>query len=352
MHTMLMLLAVVLGAVVQHAPPPPPESAPGTPSGTIAPALPVPAAPVPAAPVAPGPIPAPTPAPVPQATGTGQTVAIVPFDATLPRYIFGVQSDDGECGSVERNGADLARRATIELLEAVVATQRFTVLDRDMVDRVLKEQNFLRTQGVESSELARLGRLLGADRIIVSSLELAGTSCRRIEVRASGYLAFEFNGGIEIAYRVLNVATGEIEAMGRLTRTWDSKQTPELRPVLASPDGAATFFIRQAVMEQTRAVLDAIDPIKVAAVQDGMIILNQGRGRPMMPGATLRVMIKGTPIRDPNTGRVLTDEAGEAAIIQVVAVEEKISRARVLAGDATKIAIGASCRTLDVPAPN
>lgn len=293
-----------------------------------------------------------TAAPVsPAAPGVPASIAILPFDAALPRYMFGTGpgSADGDCGSVERNGADLARRCTSELLERMVDLKRFRVIDRETVDRVLKEQEFVRRQGVDPRELARLGRLLGADRLVVSSLELAGTSCRRIEVRASGYLTFEFNGGIEVAYRVLDVATGELQTMGRLTRTWDSKQDPDLKGVLANPDGAATFFIQQAMAAEMHAVLDAIDPIKVAAIQDGAVILNQGRGRLTSTGGTFRVMIKGDAIRDPDTGAILSDEAGEAAIIQVVAVEEKISRARIVAGDASKIVVGAACKTLDVP---
>lgn len=288
---------------------------------------------------------------VPAGIGTRPSIAILPVEAALPRYVFGIgpTSPDGDCGSVERPGADLARRATQELIESMVATQRFRVVDRDTIERVLQEQNFHRTQGVAPTELARLGRLLGADRLVITSLDLAGTSCRRVEVRASGYLAFEFGGGIEMVYRVVDVATGEISTMGRLTRTWDSRQNPELRAVLASPEGASNFFIRQAISAETFAVLDAIDPVKVAAIQDGVVILNQGRGRPMVTGLTLRVMLKGDPVIDPDTGAVLGDEGGEAALIQVVSVEEKLSRARIVVGDASRIAIGARCRTIDVP---
>lgn len=277
---------------------------------------------------------------------------MMPIDAVLPQYAFGTGPSGGgepDCGRITKPGVDLAKRLTLELIEAMVATRRFRVIDRDTIDRVLNEQNFHRVQGMDPKELARLGKLLGADRLVISSLDLAGTECRRVEVRASGYLAFEFGGGIEVAYRVVNVATGEIETLGRITRTFDSRQNPELRDVLASPEAAIVFFSRQAAAAETGAVLDAIDPVKVAAVQDGMVVLNQGRGRPMVSGMTLRVMIRGEPIRDPDTGAILSEEAGEAAIVRVVDVDERLSRARVVAGDPSKIAVGARCRTIDVP---
>ncbi|MBX3355236.1 MAG: hypothetical protein KF724_06020 [Phycisphaeraceae bacterium] len=333
-----------------------PPSPPPPPNFDEAPA-PVGAAPsTPAAPSAPSATPSDSSAPLPGQAPSPQsgqlpTIAILPVEASLPRYIFGTgpSGREAECGSEERQGVTLARRTTQDLLEAFVATQRFRVLERERIDRVMQEQNFQRTAGVDPRELTRLGRLLGADRVVATSLDLAGTACRKVEVRASGFVAFEFGGGIEVAYRVLDVATGEIVSMGRVTRTWDSRQSPELRSVLASPDGAIEFFSRQAAMAQTYAILDAIDPIKVAAVQDGVVILNQGRGRPMTPGTTLRVMIKGEPIRDPDTGAVLGEDGGEAALVQVFAVEERLSRARVVVGDATRIAVGARCRTIEVP---
>jgi len=325
--------------------PPPPPAPSAAPSPSDPAAAPVRASPLPQAPAVPA-----------MPSGDAPTIAILPFEPALPRYVFGLgpSSRDGDCATVERPGADLARRCTQEFIEAMVATRRFRVVDRDTIDRVLQEQNFHRVQGMEPRELARLGKLLGADRVIVTSLDLAGTSCRRIEVRASGFVTFEYSGGIELAYRVVQVASGEIEAIGRLTRTFDSKANPELRGVLSSPDGAATFFARQAAMAETFAVLDGIDPIKVAAIQDGgVVVLNQGRGRPMIPGTTMRVMIRGEPIRDPDTGAILSDEAGEAALIRVTDVDERISRAKIVVGDATKIAIGARCRTIDVPSvPN
>lgn len=329
------LFATWLGASVAGAPPsaPPPSPGPVAPPAAIPPATPV-------------------AAPAGSESGALRTLAVMPFEAALSSYVFGVapSAPGDDCGTVTRSGGDVARRCTHELLESIVATRRLRVVDRETVDRVLQEQNFHRLHGVDPKELARLGRLLGADRIVVGRVELAGTSCRRVEVRASGYVTFEFGGGIETTYRVLDVATGEVEAIGRLTRTWDSKTSPELRAVLSSPDAAMGFFARAAAQAQTMAVLDAIDPVKVAALQDGVVILNQGRGRPMLaPGTTLRVMARTEPIRDPDTGAILSEEGAEVAVIQVVETQERISRARVLSGDASRIGVGAVCRMMTVP---
>ncbi|MBM4113126.1 MAG: hypothetical protein FJ253_07095 [Phycisphaerae bacterium] len=345
-----MLAVALLGGVAASALPPLPSSPPAPPPSTPVPPSSTPTAPTPTVPPAPTPT-VPTPnAPAP--TGERRTIAIIPFEATLPSYIFGTgpSTPDGDCGQMSRPGADVAKRCTQELVEAIVAVQRFRVIDRDTVDRVLAEQGFLRSQGVAPSELVRLGKLLGADRLIVGSVDLAGTQCRRVEVRASGYLRFEFGGGIEVSYRVLDVTTGEIAAVGRLTRTWDTRPNPELRGVLSSPEAALAFFAEQMAQAETMAVLDAIDPVKIAAVETGAIVLNQGRGRGLEPGMALRVFRKIEPIRDPDTGAVLTEQGPEVAVIEVIEVLDRVSRARIISGSASGIVVGAACRPIELPA--
>jgi len=327
---------------------------PPTPAPSPAPTPSPSPAPLPDLPPLPTVVPAvPLPAPTPALHGEPRSIAVMPFDARLPSYIFGTPPASGEsdCGTVSRPGADVSRRCTQELIEAIVDTQRFRVVDRDTLDRVLQEQNFQRTQGMDPKELARLGRLVGADRLVVTAVELAGTSCRRVEVRASGYLAFEFGGGIEVTYRVVDVATAEILAIGRVTNTWDSRPFPELRSTLSNPESALGFFARQSARAQISEVLEAIDPIRVAALQNDLVVLNQGRGRPMSLGMTLRVLGKVDPVRDPATGAVLSEEGPEVAIIQVIEAQERVSRARVLSGEITKVQVGGICRVVGVPAP-
>ncbi len=343
------------GAPPARVPPPLPEGPPSLPPSvppapvTPAPVTPAPVTPAPATPAG-GAAPA-VPADGPPSAGALRTIAVVPFDAALGSYVFGTPpaQPSGDCGTVSRPGAEVAKRCTQELVESMVATRRFRVVDRDTVDRILQEQGFHRTQGMDPKELSRLGRLLGADRLVVGTIELAGTSCRRVEVRASGYLRFEFSGGIELTYRVLDVATGEIAAIGRLTRTWDTRPMPDLRGVLSNPESALAFFARQAAQAETFAVLDAIDPVRVAALDEGAVVLNQGRGRPMSPGMTLRVLRTVPPIRDPATGAVLSEEGAEIAVIQVFEVGDRVSRARVVSGNAAAIPVGATCRWIEVP---
>ena len=285
--------------------------------------------------------------------GSLPTLAILPFDPALPRYNFATPPAirDGECGSVERVGADLVKRFQQDAVTALLATRRFRILDRENVGKVLAEQSLVRGNSTDPAELARLGRLMGADWLLVGTLELIGTDCRRLEVRASGYVTHDYSGGMAFTWRLVNAQTSELRGTSRLSRSFDSRQSPELKGVLSNPDGAIGFFYQQAAPALVGAVLDVVDPVKVAAVQNGEVILNQGRGRPMSPGMRLRVMGVGEAITDPDSGAVLSRSTSEVAIIEVVTVEERISRARVLGGDAAKVVRGAACELVEVPPP-
>jgi len=109
-----------------------------------------------------------------------------------------------QAASIQINIAvsDLERRGGIDSSEALIISDRlrekllntgkFRVMERGMMDQILKEQSFQQTGACNASECqVQMGRLLGVDRLIVGSVGKIGAM-------------------YTIGVRMLDVSTGEI----------------------------------------------------------------------------------------------------------------------------------------------
>lgn len=103
--------------------------------------------------------------------------------------------------------------ATAETLRsALIQLQRITVIEREQIEQVLREQQFNRSGLVEGNSAVELGRLLGANAIVVGSVTRFGET----------YL---------INARALDATTGEALAASQVTTTREDEIPAQLQQV-------------------------------------------------------------------------------------------------------------------------
>jgi simple sugar transport system substrate-binding protein len=109
---------------------------------------------------------------------------------------------------------------TESIMEEVVATRAYIVLDRAYIEQVLKEQEFDLTTMVNDTEVAKAGQFVGADYVVTGKVQLLGDAyflvAKMIEVRTGIIVAqaSEQGEGKLVALLGMSHAIGKKLVMG------------------------------------------------------------------------------------------------------------------------------------------
>ena len=87
--------------------------------------------------------------------------------------IFGTNQDVG------KGIADL-------LVEKLVKSGQFRVIERKAIDKIMAEQNFSNSDRADSTTAAKIGKLIGADAIIMGSITQFGRDDKKTNVGGIG----------------------------------------------------------------------------------------------------------------------------------------------------------------------
>lgn len=271
---------------------------------------------------------------------TRKTLAVVPFRTASASFGFDAQ---------EVAASEIARRLADRTVQGLVRANVVTVLDRDFVEASAKERSFVETYGRTPEELARFGRMLGADYLLVGSIESAGLVVNTRTVEASGYTMSTAFAGMDTSARLLDVATGAIVWADAV-----NAYLPNSELARGFGDGGPNVtavvdrLVDQVSGELTERVVETIAPIKVAHFEVDTVWLNRGTGR-LAPGQRLTIRGGGQEIRDPDTGESLGQAERTVAVVEVVVTDARKSQCRLIEGNLGDLRIGQLARPMARP---
>ena len=269
-------------------------------------------------------------------------IAVLNFDyATVHdgvSAIFGTNYDVG------KGVADL-------LVEKLVGSGVYSVIERKALDKILAEQNFSNSDRADASTAAKIGRILGVDAILLGSItqfgrddkvtNFGGSAVSRVSPFGLGGLAKkEAKAVVSLSARLVNVNTGEIVAV----TTGKGESTRKGTSLLGAGGSSAGAYgmdsknfgatlIGEATMQAVSSVASDIDkqagafPVTVVKV-DGLVadvsgatlILNVGTKAGVKVGDKLAVKRVTRAVKDPATGKVIreiSEVVGEATVTEV-----------------------------------
>ncbi|MDR2234342.1 MAG: hypothetical protein LBE56_14615 [Tannerella sp.] len=97
-------------------------------------------------------------------------------------------------GTIDKTLLEIVRE---EISSAVVNTKGYTVLERQLINKVMEESEFQASGLVSDAQVSDIGRLMGADYVFVSTVSILGNnyyiSCKMIEV-ATARIDKQFTG--------------------------------------------------------------------------------------------------------------------------------------------------------------
>ena len=284
-------------------------------------------------------------------------IAVMEFDyATVQTYsqaMFG-------------SNVDIGKGITDLLITGLVKDGTYSIIERQVLDKLMTEQNFSNSNRADPTSAAKLGKLLGVDAIIVGSITQFGNETKKTGIGGNGgtFGGFGLGGighsnskaNVAITARIVNVDTGEIMAVadgfGQSARSstsllgggghdWSSGG--------GNVDFGSSNFQSTIIGEATKAAVDKLsadviaDSPKisvrtvtvdglVAAVDGGQVILNVGKRAGVNVGDQLEVVRVTKEIKDPSTGQVIRRLTSTIGVVKATDVDDTSAVCAIVSG--------------------
>lgn len=236
---------------------------------------------------------------------------------------------------------DVGRGLQDKMARALEDSGKVIVVERYRLERVIEEQKLGLTGLVDANTAAQVGKLTGADYLVVGNLDQFDYQESSVPIGAIlggitgvegtegiGHRSFTFSVGVTVS--IINATTGESErAAGSATRKGGGLGFDIYNPNGVGwgqlNRGIVGEAIHEAIDRAVRGVLHEVFIPRVIKRSGDEIYIDEGVRDRVRVGDRYRVLAE----ESLPGGHVITDEVG---VIEVVRVWETASRCRILEG--------------------
>jgi len=214
-----------------------------------------------------------------------------------------VSGSDFNVGGTAVPTARIAEGVRQRLIDALTATGRFSVLDRDFGPEIQSELDLVAAGKTPSDEMVKLSQSLSADIVWVGTINDFGYRRNARHLNMSDRDLVTYSGGWSVSHRILNVSTRQIV----LSETLHEQIAPtEPTTMDRGIDSVQlTAKMESEVIDKTMAsILSDTFPILVVSKDGVNVILSQG-GQAIKVGSKYAIVYLGKELKDPQTGASL-----------------------------------------------
>jgi curli biogenesis system outer membrane secretion channel CsgG len=239
------------------------------------------------------------------------------------------------------------------LTNALVNSGRYTVIERSRVNAILAEQNLAAAGRVDPSTAAQVGRLLGADVMVIGSVTRFN-----LDEEGGGGSILGIGGSrsvrtaeVELTARLVNTTTGEILAVAEGSGSKEQGSTSVSISIFGSGgnsanndnellSGAAEIAVDQLASQLVSSssrlaaqpqILPTVDAL-VADVAGNTVVINKGAQDGFRTGMTLSIERVEREVRDPQTGELLRTISTPIGQIELTEVDARSGVGRIISG--------------------
>ena len=236
--------------------------------------------------------------------------------AVFPFRLYEIQSDKDR----------FQRLLDQNINDYLVQTKKFTMLDRTFIEEVAGEQKNILDGKTPAIEMAKIGNEISADFILVGSVEDFSIEEKVTKILSSDQEIKKNVANIYLSYRLLDVATKQI----------NNSNTLELQiPIKDTAKKADMKAISEVSTILGEEILFSVYPVLIEKISSGEIYLGQG-GKQFKKGQQYEVFEKGDKIIDSYTNEVIGNVETSVGIIEISSVSSGYSKAKYL-GEENKL---------------
>lgn len=211
-----------------------------------------------------------------------------------------------------------AKTMTDELINVFVNSGMYTVVERGQLDQVIGEMGFSSTGMVDSNSVIEIGKLSGAQYILVGNVSMADVYQSVIPLTTIK----TFRAKVGMIYRLIDAKTGKI----LLSSSVEDQHTID---EVTGSDFSEEVLLHKACSNVAEKILKEIqkkNPVigNILDVNGEEVYIDLGTDSGLRVGETLMVFKEGAPIYGKN-GEIVTTRIIELGEIKVTQVEEGYS---------------------------
>lgn len=290
--------------------------------------------------------------------GDKRRVAVMPFEYGA------VSATVGTC--------DVGKGINSLLITKLVQDGTYSVVDRQMLDAILKEQNLSVSDRADPATACKIGKLLAVDAMIVGTVTQFGVERKNSSVSvpsvATSYIPYVGGLGglgtfrskkatakVGIDARIVDTSTGEILATANGTGdsmkkdswvfndSWDWSSSD----FATSVAGEATIKAVEQLVGQLNSAASKIPDNqslvaqnvqgKICDVTGNTIVVNVGKVNGIKVGDNLQVERVTKEITDPTSGKVIKKVTTTIAIVNVTEAENESATGTIAKGAGMKV---------------
>lgn len=232
------------------------------------------------------------------------------------------------------------------MVTALAGTKKYTLIEREKLDKVLGEQRLGASGAVTAQTAAKIGRLLGANYIITGSITEFGVKDSKIGVGGLEKV-LPFGGGAKVAkntaraaidIRAIDTTSAQIVAAAKGEGSKTSAEFSGNLSIAPSFDFGKDGFdetiigkaARKAVDDVVKELTKAFDEggggaVKIIKISGSQVYINSGGADGEKVGRVYGVYRMGEDMVDPDTGESLGSEEEKIGTAKVVKVNPKFS---------------------------
>jgi curli biogenesis system outer membrane secretion channel CsgG len=234
----------------------------------------------------------------------------------------------------------------------------YTLIERSRIEAVLAEQNLGAAGRLDASTAAEIGRILGADAVVLGSVTRYnlnqgsnGTSVLGVSVGRR-----RDSASVELTARLVNTTTSEILATatgsgearqgsggvsvgGLFSTASDNSNTDELisNAAQAAVDQLATQLTEKAdVVAAAPMAVTSVSAL-VADVAGSTVIINKGSRDGFQVGMTVTIERVTREVKDPTTGQVIRTVTTPVGRVELTSVDAGSSEGRIVSGNGMQV---------------
>jgi hypothetical protein len=233
----------------------------------------------------------------------------------------------------------------------------YTLIERSRIQAVLQEQNLGASGRIDASTAAQVGRILGADAVVMGSITRYNVNegSSGMSILGVGSNRRRVTADVQLTARLVNTTTSEIvataEGQGEAQQRSGGLSIGGLFSQGSSNNNTDELISNaaQAAVEQLSGVLTSkasemgatsgVSNISalVADVAGSSVIINKGSSDGFRVGMTLSIERVTREVKDPATGQVIRTVTSPVGRIELTSVDGRSSEGRVVSGNGMQI---------------
>jgi len=172
---------------------------------------------------------------------------------------------DAPSGLLGADGGDVGKGASTLLIQKLVRGNKYTLVDRSALAKLVKEQSEVESDRADAYALAtKIGRLLGLDAMIIGAITRYGPESKPVNVYGGsfGVHTRKSKAYVEITAVVLNITSGSImadfKALGESSRMGEITILSTRGHAPASTEMLGSEFVESLLPEATSSAVDQL----------------------------------------------------------------------------------------------